>query len=68
MNISASPKGLIAGCIQFKNGQEDIDCSKLLTGQLITEKLLDLVEKGENSIMVDAKYLLIIEKEAIFVN
>lgn len=84
LNICASPKGVIGGCIQFQvitdsflntsltlsNQYEGnvIDGTKLISGWLITEKHAQSILTDPQTVQINARYLLIIEKEAIFVS
>ena len=64
LNVLASPKGLIAGRIRFKNKEGKwIDCNSLSKsgGCLISHELTEL-----DFDCSQAKYILVIEKEGIF--
>ncbi len=61
LNVIATAKGKVIGRLTFREGGDQIDCTKGLGGHAITP-MLDQVDNFES----DAEFILVIEKDAVF--
>jgi meiotic recombination protein SPO11 len=62
LNVVASDKGLVAGRIQFEEDGDAIDCTKMGVGGKAIPPYIDKIE----NIVSDAEFILLIEKEAVY--
>eukprot|EP00911_Craspedida_sp_UC1_P002671 UC1_evm5s1960 len=62
LNIVASAKGIVVGCVRFKEDGDEIDCTKMgIGGKSITPLTSRITD-----ISGTARFILIVEKEAAF--
>eukprot|EP01103_Thecamoeba_quadrilineata_P018657 TRINITY_DN720_c0_g1_i11.p1 TRINITY_DN720_c0_g1~~TRINITY_DN720_c0_g1_i11.p1 ORF type:complete len:174 (+),score=3.63 TRINITY_DN720_c0_g1_i11:306-827(+) len=62
LNIFASPRGLIVGCIKIQEDGNWIDCENVgFGGKIISGDPFSITEFTSN-----ARYIIVVEKEAIF--
>jgi len=62
LRVVASDKGVVVGCIQFTESDDEIDCTKLgKSGKAIPSQMNDV-----SNIRGTARFILLVEKEAAF--
>lgn len=62
LNVIASPKGVVVGCLQFNENGDEIDCQRLGIGGKAITAIIDRV----TNIRGTAKFILLVEKDAAF--
>jgi meiotic recombination protein SPO11 len=62
LNVVASEKGLIVGRVQFEEDGDPIDCTRMGVGGKAIPPYIDKI----SNIQSDAKFILIVEKEAAY--
>jgi meiotic recombination protein SPO11 len=66
LNIIASSKGLICGNLLMHNANVTIDLSLTSSGLVVTEQLCQQLSSNSTAVASDARFILLVEKEAIF--
>ncbi len=61
--LVASEKGVVVGCLKFKEDGDEIDCSKMGIGGKGIPPMIDRV----SDIRSDADFVLLVEKDAAFI-
>jgi len=60
--VTAAPKGVVIGCLQYNESGDEIDCEKMgKSGKLITAIMEEIT-----NIRSRAKFILLVEKDAAF--
>lgn len=62
LNVVASEKGVVVGCMSFRSGGDLIDCRRMGLGGAAIPPYIDRVTHIEG----DAKFILLVEKDAAF--
>jgi len=62
LNVVASEKGVVVGCLKFKEAGDEIDCTKMGIGGKGIPPMIDRV----TDIRSDADFILLVEKDAAF--
>ena len=62
LNVVASEKGIVVGCVSFRDDGDFIDCTKMGVGGKAIPSLIDRI----TDIQGTAKFVLLVEKDAAF--
>ena len=62
LHVVASEKGVVVGALKFRENGDDIDCSRMGVGGKAIPPHVDLID----NIQSDAKFILVVEKDAAF--